>query len=203
MQLSPLLVGRIGRRGERIADGHHRLDSVYARPLHFEETPQLAVDAEALLVKALGAGELELVLLLPGREQDRGEDSEGAEGADGAGDDDGELRGIQAPYLGTSLRTSPEVTGLTTRPHLSRIPARHDEGQAAMPDHSLADWTYDVSKQVGAFTLTGLIAFAVAKRSHVWTTVNQVEWKTVLGVVGAALAILTFLISVIAQLFGT
>jgi hypothetical protein len=71
-----------------------------------------------------------------------------------------------------------------------------------MPHHSFADWTYDVSKQVGAFTLTGLIAFAVAKRSHVWTTVNQVEWRTVLGVVGTALGILGTLIAVIAWIHG-
>jgi hypothetical protein len=67
-----------------------------------------------------------------------------------------------------------------------------------VPHHSFADWTYDVSKQVGAFTITGLIGFAVAKRSNVWTTVSQVQWSTVLQVIATATVIVSTLL-VIAQ----
>jgi hypothetical protein len=75
-----------------------------------------------------------------------------------------------------------------------------------VPAHSVADWTYDVSKQIGAFTITGLIAFAVAKGSNVWDTVNQVEWATVLRVITTAIGVLATLLTVvlvIVQAFGT
>jgi hypothetical protein len=70
-----------------------------------------------------------------------------------------------------------------------------------VPDHSFADWMYDVSKQVGSFTITGLIAFAVAKRSKAWTTVSRVQWRTVAAVITAASAIISVVVT-IARIIG-
>jgi hypothetical protein len=72
-----------------------------------------------------------------------------------------------------------------------------------VPAHSVADWTYDVSKQVGAFTITGLIAFTVAKRSNVWNTINQVEWETVTKVLAAAIAAIAGVFALITAIVDT
>ena len=59
-----LLVGRFGRRSRGITGGQDRLGPVNVSPLGFEERPELAIDGEALLVEAGGAGLLPLVVAL-------------------------------------------------------------------------------------------------------------------------------------------
>jgi hypothetical protein len=65
-----------------------------------------------------------------------------------------------------------------------------------VPDHSFADWTYDVSKQIGAFTITGLLAFVVAKRSNVGGWVSQVGWDEVVKVIASAATVVGVIVTI-------
>ncbi len=67
-------------------------------------------------------------------------------------------------------------------------------------DHSVTDWVYQTSHEVGGFVISGVIGLAVAKRAHVWETVNQIEWRTVAVVIVFTTTLLGIVLAVLVAL---